>query len=106
MCMHIGVGPLILDFWELSYGVCTYVLQFRSFLLNKLLKFILILTCCFRFSKSLDAGVCIACTLRGTNRGPQVVHSDLEQGRYYGSLLIRCAECEHARLIDVQAQGE
>lgn len=49
--------------------------------------------------------VCTACNLRGTNRGPQIVHSDLQQRRSYGSLLTRGAECKSARSINLQAQG-
>lgn len=82
------------------------MLQFPSLLVNKLLKFILILTCRFCFPKSLDVDVCTTYSLRGTNRGLQIVHSDLEQGRPYDSLMTRAAEYKRARPIDVQAQGE
>ena len=66
------------------------------FLENVVLEFILILTCRFCFQKSLDAGVCTAYSLRGTKRGPQIVLSDLEQGRSYGPLLTRGAETKRA----------
>lgn len=70
------------------------------------LKFILILTNRYCFHKSLDAGVCTAYSLRGTKRGPQIVLSDLEQGRSYGPSLTRGAETKRARSIEVQTQGE
>ncbi|PWA99445.1 aspartic proteinase-like protein 2 [Artemisia annua] len=47
----------------------------------------------------------VAGLLRGTKRGPQIVLSDLEQGRSYGPLLTRGAETKRARLIEVQTQG-
>lgn len=49
--------------------------------------------------------VCTAYSLRGTKRGPQIVLSDLEQGRSYGPLLTRGAETKRARSIEVQTQG-